>query len=351
MKRILFLIMLLNAIFTLNVYAQDNSAVFKVADVYEKTAASVRVPVYTQKNVDFSSFEIVISYDNTVIKPRAVNKNALLAGQLVSNLKYTENSIKLVYASSEDVCDTGTMFYVVFDVLTSDNFKTDIKADIKFLSNSGFEAVPVRCLNGSIEINNNYNYLVNNITEISDNMGTCKVVSTWENNSIKYLEDTILYIAAYDKNAKLVDIDQSMYSFMPNEKIQIVLLLNDDDIYSVKLMAWSEDMKPYSDIGRAVINDVFDVAIISMDAVGEEDTLKYNISVKNSQKAKACVYAAAYDYSGKMVDCNAYSLNNSDDISSVEGTFVRSGIAKIKCFVLDAKTLTPLSEYRMFNVR
>ena len=88
-----------------------------------------------------------------------------------------------------------------------------------------------------------------------------------------------------------------------------------------------------------------------MNAVVEDDTLRYNISVKNSQKAKACVYVAAYDCSGKMVDCNAYSLNNSDDISSVEGTFVRSGIAKIKCFVLDAKTLTPLSEYRMFNVR
>lgn len=128
-------------------------------DGTNKKGSTITVPIKIKGSTDLSSFSFKISYNNKYLTPKSVKNGKLWDSEIVSNLKYNQNTILITSACSENVkTEDGIICYVKFFVNKKiKNGKYTIKISVPNFKriDSEYELVdiPYEVTNGYIRIN------------------------------------------------------------------------------------------------------------------------------------------------------------------------------------------------------
>jgi len=307
--------------------------------VNDKLASTVKVPVKVSNNTSgFAGFTMEISYDSSFLKPIDVYKNAVLNGYYAKNLSYRDGVIKVTYASQNNITINGKILDIEFKVLSKTDFTTPVEIcvyDVVDADNNEIYASSSWCEVTMIKTPIN--------AEIQSNFyngGTWGVTTSWENLCGTEQRGVRLYIATYKENGSLIEMLDSYYDFLPYERISFETLLTNDDIYTIKLMAWAENMNPIAD----GFEKVYKKAIISQYMLTPEgDKVNYTMLVDKFEYSgddELQLYITAYE-AGKLIGISKHDVNFTGSFATIEGSVPRNATS-IKCYLWTKDTLSPV---------
>ena len=115
--------------------------------------AQITVPVKILNNTGLCGFEIVVTYDSSVLQPVSVNASALLtSGWFENSIETSEdNSFSVVWSGISDMDDDGELFVITFVV--SENASTDTVLELSY--------------NRENTIDENINYVILNCASVN----------------------------------------------------------------------------------------------------------------------------------------------------------------------------------------
>ena len=348
-KLISFLIVALMTISIISVSAAENSIQIKVADVCDEiTSTTTQLPVLIENNTGFASFTIIISYDNLKLKPISVTKGNVLNGTFITNLTYSDNSIRLVYASSENTIENGAAFFVEFELLSNQVLKTDININVEFLGNSDFGYPNYNTENGSIEITDKAIPFESYFTEVSSNNGTYNVNHGWKNKTGKTYDDVSLYVAAYDGNGRMVDIKSDKHSFYPAETYEIPWEFQSKvAIERIKIFTWKTNMQP---LIPATEKKLYEVSIEKLALNSTDEVTNYQIllSSEDDMDDETEVLVVEYADDGRLLGLQSKPYTTDEYIT---GNLLYNDTATVKCLVWKQSNMQPRALYKEVSVR
>ena len=214
-------IITLGLLLVMKVNAAEGGILFRVSDVYDEVGSAVRLAVQVENNTGFSSFTIDVSYDSAKLKPVAVTKGSMLSGILIANLNYSDNTVRLVYASADDAAENGTAFFVEFEPLSKKAIKTDVEPHVEFLGDARFAHPNYRTQSGCVELVETTALLESYVAAVSADGGAYRVRLGWRNKHTKPYEEVHLLAAAYDSDGRLVALRGERRTLYPAEAYEV----------------------------------------------------------------------------------------------------------------------------------
>lgn len=144
-------------------FAEDIQPVFQIDDASSECGENVTVSVELKDNADLASFTLDIEYDKTMLQPVSVSKTDLLQGQMIPNLHYKDNVLRIVYASDKNVDSLGEILKITFKVNEYQKGGTEasLTGNIVFLGNQELESIGGAVKNSKVIIAENPNYVEN----------------------------------------------------------------------------------------------------------------------------------------------------------------------------------------------
>ena len=348
-KIISFMIVALMTISVISVSATENSIQIKVADVCDEiTSTTTQVPVLIENNTGFASFTIIISYDNSKLKPIAVTKGSILNGTFISNLTYSSNSVRLVYASSDNTVENGAAFFIEFQLLSSKAIKTDININVEFLGDADFAYPNFNTENGSIEIAEKGISFECYFTEVNSNNGTYDVKLGWKNKSGKTYDDVSLYVAAYDANGRMVDIKSDKHSFYPAETYEIPWEFQSKvAVERINIFTWKANMQP---LISATEKNLYEVSIEKLTLNSKDESTNYQILLSSEEpmEDETEVLVVEYADDGRLLGLQSKPYTTDEYIT---GNLLYDDTATVKCLVWKQSNMQQKALYKEVSVR
>ena len=102
----------------------ETHPVFTAQNCESKVGETFTVKVDLSNIEQWDSFELVLTYDNSLVKVLGVNATEITKNMLnITKTDYTENSIKLAFASAEELTETGTVVEIEFEAVAEGEFE------------------------------------------------------------------------------------------------------------------------------------------------------------------------------------------------------------------------------------
>lgn len=99
-----------------NKYASEAPTVYSVDSVH-LSGDTIEIPVFIRNNHGIMGFGFNIAYDSSILTPIEIKKGDIIAnGMSDNNIGLKNNSIKVIWSSSENMFDDGLLFTMVFAV-------------------------------------------------------------------------------------------------------------------------------------------------------------------------------------------------------------------------------------------
>jgi len=266
MKKIfisLLIITLLSSFFVVS--AENVQPSFQLSSESVECGKEVTVSVSLNDNASVASFTLDIEYDKTMVQPMGVSKTDLLPGQMIPNLQYRDNALRVVYASDRNINTTGEILKIKFKAIDYQKGGTDcdLIGIISFLGNQELETINGTVKNSKISIAENPNYIENEEKELSISSVKCNAkeevtitISTPDildvcSGSLTICYDAGLQILQCEKGDILSELNVMINP--ENEKNQIRMnfmgitpVSKAGDIVKIKLSAKSNETKNYN---------------------------------------------------------------------------------------------------------
>ena len=149
MKKIL-IAMFISLLFSISAYADGIPAVYVENSVgtSEKTVA-VNIGISEPTAVCGGKLDLI--YDNSLIAPKSYTLSESMNDfTAFVNLSYTDNTIRISFAGTEEMKAGGAIIQIVFDIAEDADFETEIKIDNLKLADADSNIIEAVCENATV---------------------------------------------------------------------------------------------------------------------------------------------------------------------------------------------------------
>ncbi len=143
MKKILTLLFALMLFCAGSAVSANSQPRFELSGASAACGEEVTVSVSLVGSSDIASFTYDISYDAEKLIPIAVDKTELLSGIMVPNLSYSDDTVRVVFASSANIGSTGEILKLTFKAVDYQRggYDTDLVGSLDFAGNQDLQTV------------------------------------------------------------------------------------------------------------------------------------------------------------------------------------------------------------------
>lgn len=259
----LLVITLLSSFF--RVSAENVLPNFQLSNEVVECGKEVVVSVSLNDNANVSSFTLDIEYDKAMLRSVGVNKTELLPGQMIPNLQYRDNAIRIVYASDKNIGTTGEILKITFEAIEYQKGGTDcdLIGIVSFLGNQELNTINGTVKNSKISVAENPDYIENEEKELSISSVACKAkeevtvtISTSDildvcSGSMTISYDAGLSILQCEKGDILSELNVMINPESDKDQIRmnfmgITPINKSGDLIKIKLSAKSNETKIYN---------------------------------------------------------------------------------------------------------
>lgn len=267
-KKIVCLILALLCSFACCAAAEEMNnvkPVFQLSDTTADCGETVSVFISLKESPAVASFTLDITYDKKVLNPVAVNKTALLTGQMIPNLQFADNKVRIVYAGNDNIASVGEILelsFVVYDYQKG-GITTPVTGEIQFLANRELENVQGEITASSVTVSENPNYVENKEKTLNISGAKCFyneeiIVKITASEALEVCSGSL--VISYDSGLQILQCekgeilaDSNVMIHPENEKNQIRMnfmgvnpISEAGDLLRIKLLVKSNETKNYN---------------------------------------------------------------------------------------------------------